>query len=127
MLIDKGSECFELAGFLAEVTGRTDEAGQAWCRDALDRGKVEKLFAAKVGDGAGDVCPRGILSKDGPDDDLKARAARPPMLRAIYGKESLVISCKDRQGSDGGQWMGRLLRPESGDTFRQVRNFPDGF
>ena len=90
-----------------------------------DSGKREKFFAAEIGYGAFHVGPGSILREDGSDDDFEARAAGPPILRAVYGKERFVIFFKHRQGLDYGQRMRRFLRTKSGDTFCQAENSVD--
>src|SRR5882757_10211157 len=54
---EKADEGFELAGFLAEVTGRADEAGESGLGDFLHGGRREQFGLVKVGDGAFDVKP----------------------------------------------------------------------
>ncbi len=102
---EKADEGFELAGFLAEVAGRSDEAGEFRQRDVFDGGGSEESGVAQVGDGAGGVKPGGVLNEDGADDDFEGCAGRPPVLLAVSLKQRIKILGEDRKvfGSRSGE------------------------
>ena len=87
----KCDEGFELASFLAEVAGRADQRGEAGERNAFDRGGSEQAFEAKIGDGAFDVGPAGVLGENSADDDFETSAAGPPELGAVGGQHGFEV------------------------------------
>jgi hypothetical protein len=89
--VEEASEGFEFFRLLAEIAGRTNEASETRSGNGQESGNGEKFFAAKIGDGALDICPGSILGEDGSDDDFHARAARPPVLGAVCGEQGFVI------------------------------------
>lgn len=127
VLVNEESKGFELAGLLAEVARGTNQTSKTGGGNALDGAKRKKSFAAKIGDGALDIGPGSVLGENGADDDLKAGAAGPPVLGAIYGEERFVIFFKDWKSLRQGQGIRRQRRAEGRDIFRQRRRGLDGF
>jgi hypothetical protein len=125
--MNKASEGFELAGLLAKVAGGANQTSEAGGGYALDGAKRKKPFAVKIGDGTLDVGPGSVLSENGADDDLKAGAAGPPVLRAICGEERFVIFFKDWESLRQGRGIRRPRRAGGRDIFRQRRRRLDGF
>lgn len=103
VFLHESGEGFELASFLAKVTGRTDEARETRRGNGEDGAERKQFLAAKISDGALDVSPGSVLGENGADDDFKAGAAGPPMLRPMYGEEGFVIFSKHRQGTENGK------------------------
>jgi len=102
IFIKKSDERFEGFGLLAEIARGAEVLGERGGRDAVDGGRGEKLCCAKVGDGAFDVFPGGVLREDGADDDFEAGTAGPPVLRTMSSEECVVVAVKREEA----RWLG---------------------
>jgi len=94
IFIKKSDEGLEGFGLLAEIARGAEVLGERGGRDAVDGGRGEKLCCAKVGNGAFDVFPGGVLREDGADDDFEAGPAGPPLLRTVSSQERVVVGVK---------------------------------
>lgn len=88
---EKANESLQLSCLLPKVAGRADQTSQMPERNLFDRSGRKEFFAAKRGDGPLNVGPTGVLGQDGADDDFKAGAAGPPMLRPQNTEECIII------------------------------------
>src|SRR5258708_22721280 len=88
---EKNHKLLELAGFLPEVAGRTDEAGEPRLGTFIKSGRPKQFRLAQIGDGACGVYPRGVLNQDGADDYFEGRPPRPPVLRAVRLKKGVKV------------------------------------
>jgi hypothetical protein len=87
----EGDEGFEGLRFLAEVAGGAKVGSEPGGANFCYCGGREQFCGAKIGDGALYILPRGVLGKNGADDDFKAGTAGPPMLRAVSRKEGIEV------------------------------------
>src|SRR5258708_38288831 len=62
---EKNHKLLELAGFLPEVAGRTDEAGEPRRGDFFNGGRAKQILLAQIGGGARGVYPREALNHGG--------------------------------------------------------------
>jgi len=92
--VKKVYEGLERFGFLAEVAGGAEKLRQSRVANASDGLRREHAGSAQVANGALDVGPRSILREDGADNNFKAAAARPPMLRAVGREERVKIGAQ---------------------------------
>ncbi len=88
---EEAHEGFQSFGLLAEIARGADQRSEASGGDAFEGERSQKAFTAKIGDGAFDVGPRGVLGEDGADDDFEGGTGRPPVLWAEVVEEGLVI------------------------------------
>src|SRR5258706_3598525 len=88
---EKNHKLLELAGFLPEVAGRTDEAGELRLGNFFNSRRPKQFRLAQIGDGACGVYPRGVLNQDGADDYFEGRPPRPPVLRAVRLKKGFKV------------------------------------
>jgi len=91
LAVEESDEGLEIARFLAEVAGGTHQRFEFIERNLAHGADAEAAGASQICHGFFHVAPVGVLRKVGADDDFKARAGRPPVLRAIAGEESGVI------------------------------------
>jgi hypothetical protein len=124
--VQEGYKGFESFGFLTEVSGGAEMAGELGQGDIADRGGGQQLGASQVGDGAFGVFPGSVLRKDCAYDNFEAGAAGPPVLRAIGGEERRIVGMQVvfRPGNcgQGGAQMCSLATHWSkrrGDNLRQ--------
>src|SRR5215469_1701062 len=120
---EKAHKGFELAGFLPEIAGGADEAGEFCERRLFNGARTKQPRGAQIGDGARSVGPRSVLHQDRSDDDLERGAARPPALLAMSGEKSIkesgeLVSGKKECRRAGG-WEPTDRRAISG--FRRVK------
>ena len=88
---EKNHKLLELAGFLPEVAGRTDKAGELRLGNPFKSGRPKQFRVAQIGDGACGVYPGGVLNQDGADDYFEGRPPRPPVLRAVRLKKGVKV------------------------------------
>src|SRR5882724_7491474 len=90
----KFNEGLESFGLLTEVTGRTKEQCQLGRRSATDCGRRKQSCGSQVSNGAFDVGPGSVLGENRANDNFKAGAARPPMLRPMSSQQGIEVGAK---------------------------------
>lgn len=90
----KSDEFLHLASLLTKISGGTDKPSQTGKGNALDGRRRKQLGATKLGDGSLHIGPTGVLSQDGPNDNLKASAARPPVLWPVSLEQCIEVKRK---------------------------------
>jgi ABC-type nitrate/sulfonate/bicarbonate transport system substrate-binding protein len=80
----------QAAGLQPERPGRAQERGQAGPRQREHPAEIEGPRGAEPPDRPLGVAPGGVLREDRSDDDLEARARRPPALRTVPPVEAVV-------------------------------------
>lgn len=101
-LVKESDKSFEFPSFLAEIAGRPYERFQVSELDLTHGVHGQEAGAAQVGNCFFNVAPIGVLREVCAHDDLKARAGRPPVLRAVAAQQCSVV---------GGYLILRLERP----------------
>src|SRR5437016_221451 len=90
----KFNEGLESFGLLAEVAGRTKELRELGRRSPADRVRRKQSCGSQVSNGAFDVGPGSVLGENRANDDFKAGAARPPMLRPMSSQQGIEVRAK---------------------------------
>src|SRR5258708_23120469 len=75
---EKNHKLLELAGFLPEGAGRTDEASELRLGNFFKIASAKQFCLAQIGDGACGVYPKGVLDHDGSDHYFDGMPPRPP-------------------------------------------------
>jgi|SRR6516225_11131147 len=101
LLLKELDEGFELARFLAEITGGANETGQAKNGNFCKGGGSEQFRGAEMGDGARGVYPGGVLDEDGTNDDFEGGPGGPPALLAVSAEQGIIILVQDGKGLEG--------------------------
>jgi hypothetical protein len=111
----KSDESFELAGLLAIVTRRADQACQPGQSGYFDLGRGEQAGLAQVRDRELGIFPGGVLDQDGADDDFEGSATGPPTLLAIGQNQRIKIFLEN----------GEALRRGCAEGFAGALSFAD--
>ncbi len=90
-LIEKVHEGFQPLRFLPEVARRTDQLLQLRLRCAANSADRKKSRSPEVAQRLLNVCPRRVLGLIRPNNHLKTRLCRPPVLTSPGGKQRVVV------------------------------------
>jgi hypothetical protein len=90
MGVEEGDEGLEGGGFAEHEAGGANELAEFFFGEFAEAGDGEDAMRLKVGNGALDRFPGGVLGEEGADDDFKSGLSGPPLLGAVEGDEMVV-------------------------------------
>jgi len=92
VLVEKGDEGLQPAGFLPEISRRTNQLLKFRQGCIANAFEIQRASGTQFAQGPLNVCPRGILREISPDDHFEPAACGPPMLASPFPVQRPVIS-----------------------------------